>query len=118
MNKEIRTKLIRLECQLIDEASEMDTESEEFEKAMHNIERIHKMLNDDERLIVDKRLKEDDKADLKFWVEKVIVPALGVAIPTGVTMWCFTKGMKFEETGTFTSVGMRNIVSKTTPKLT
>ena len=62
------------------------------------------------RELVKEEIDEKDK-----WVDRVInvgTEVIKITIPTAVYVALFHKGLKFEETGTITSSGMRNLLNK------
>ena len=63
----------------------------------------------------DLKLKQmkDDKIDR--WVKNGLT-ALGIAVPTVVTVWGTLKSFKFEEEGTITTIMGRGFINKLLPK--
>ena len=63
----------------------------------------------------DLKLKQmkDDKIDR--WIKNGLT-ALGIAVPTAVTIWGTLKSFKFEEEGTITTIMGRGFINKLLPK--
>lgn len=67
---------------------------------------------EDERMFREQQLKEDKKDRLI----KNILTGVGIVIPAGLTIWGTLKSLKFEETGTVTTVMGRGFLNKLLPK--
>lgn len=52
---------------------------------------------------------ENEKADNRL---KNVLSALGIVVPAGLTIWGTFKSIKFEETGTITTIAGRNFFNK------
>lgn len=59
-----------------------------------------------------KQMKEDQKSR---WINYGI-SVLGIGIPAGLTIWGTLKSLKFEETGTVTTIVGRGFINKFVPK--
>ena len=68
--------------------------------------------SENEILIKDKQLKEAEK-DRKG---KFILEAVGVVLPVAAYLVCYYSGLKFEETGTFSSLWVKGLISKIKPR--
>lgn len=75
---------------------ELETDSKEFEKSL--------------------KLKEfeEDKRDRLI---KNCIGAAGIVLPLGATIWGILKSLKFEETGTVTTIMGRGLFQKLIPKI-
>ena len=66
---------------------------------------------------VEERLRErqlqDEKKDR---LVKNVLTLLGIAVPTVVTIWGTNKSLKFEETGSVTTIMGRGFINKLLPK--
>ena len=67
---------------------------------------------EDENNFRDQQLKEDKKDRLV----KNILTGLGIVLPAGLTIWGTLKSLKFEETGTVTTIMGRGFLNKLLPK--
>ena len=84
---------------LLDRAIEMQKFDADRDDRLDSQERDYKLKL--------QQMSEDRKD--RFW--KNVLTALGIAIPTGVTVWGTLKSLKFEETGTITTVAGRSFIS-------
>lgn len=83
------------------ELDKLDIEAYDREKA-----------REDENNFREQQLKEDKKDRLI----KNILTGLGIAVPAGLTVWGTLKSLKFEETGTVTTIVGRGFLNKLLPK--
>lgn len=89
---------------LLDRAIEMDKlESEREDRAE---------TRESEQALKEQQLEEDKKDRLI----KNIVSAAGVVLPILVTIWGTKVSLKFEETGSFTTIMGRGFINKLLPK--
>lgn len=78
-----------------------------------NIENEEKIAaREDERDMKLRQMEEDRKDRLV----RNVLTALGLVIPTGLTVWGTLKSLKFEETGTVTTAIGRGFINKLLPK--
>ena len=116
LHEEIQAKLEALK--------DLEVGSEEYEKAVNAITKLM-----DRAVEIDKINLEADnsafehnykmsqiKVDHKDRWIKNILSALGIAIPAGITIWGTLKSLKFEETGTVTTIMGRGFINKLLPK--
>ena len=89
---------------LLDRAIEMDRL--EFEVQEKQISR------DNEERLNEQQMKEEKKDR----VVKNILAAAGIIVPTIVTIWGTNKSLKFEETGSVTTIMGRGFINKLLPK--
>ena len=89
---------------LLDRAIEMD--KVEIEK---------KDKNEARAIELDLKLKqmEDERKDRTV---KNYLTVLGIAVPSAITIWGTIKSIKFEETGTITTIMGRGFINKLLPK--
>ena len=59
------------------------------------------------------RQLQDEKKDR---LVKNVLTLLGIAVPTVVTIWGTNKSLKFEETGSVTTIMGRGFINKLLPK--
>lgn len=127
----IDTKLeLEIEREL-DAMYDMEVGSQEHTAAVRNLKELGVLVIDMRRLDVDEHDKserrdaeerareaeernkfEDRKAEWKHRMINYILNALGIGLPLVVVVWGTKKSFKFEETGTITSQGGREIFKK------
>lgn len=88
-------------------------EGAEREKALHEVEELHKLRIDElkheeEVSQHEKELKEAKKGRIGGW----IVNGLGIIVPTGFGAILMNKGFKFETTGTYCSKTFTMLLQK------
>ena len=104
---ELLEELLKLKLQ---EVKALDPKSKEFKDAMEGISSLYKAQTESFRLNVDtdyKRIEveENKKKTIREW----LLGIAGIVIPTCLYGILWNKGMKFEETGTYSSSGMRKL---------
>ena len=98
------TKVVDGLTKLVDRAIKIEEiENEKLEKA--KTREIETSLKQDQM--------KDDRIDR---VVRNALTAAGIVIPTLVTIWGTCKSIKFEETGTFTTIMGRGFIQKLLPK--
>ena len=128
MNTKIETLLkdeIRSE---MGELSKLEVGSDAYKIAVEGITKLADRVIEMEKLELDyedKVARREDERDFKV-IEleeekkdrliKNVLTGLGIAIPTGVTIWGTIKSLKFEETGTVTTMMGRGFINKLLPK--
>ena len=65
--------------------------------------------NEKNKLELEQIAEENNRKDNKI---KNVLSALGIAIPAGLTIWGTFKSIKFEETGTITTMAGRNFINR------
>ena len=89
---------------LLDRAIEMDKiDADRLER---------EQIRNDERVTKQESAKDEKRSRL---IDKVIM-ASGIVIPAVVTVWGTNKSLKFEETGTVTTIMGRGFINKLLPK--
>lgn len=101
----------------LEKLKEMEVGTEEYKSAVDGIAKLYDKLNEAEK---NRNEREDKKASEKEdrvdrWVKNAIAIA-GITIPTVVTVWGTLKSLKFEETGTVTTIMGRGFINKLLPK--
>lgn len=101
--EEYRTTIDGL-AKLVDRAVEIDKFNAEYQEKVDARE-IENNL----------KLKQmtDERKD-RIW--KNILTGLGIGVPAGLTIWGTLKSLKFEETGTVTTMMGRGFINKLLPK--
>ena len=104
---ELLEELLKLKLQ---EAKSLDPRSKEFRDAMDGISNLYKAQTESFKLNVEsdyKRIEIEDNRK-KNWRELGLGIA-GIAIPAILYSILWHKGMQFEQTGTYSSSGMRRL---------
>lgn len=120
----IQTTLDEVVLSELESLKEMEVTSETYKSTVDNVTRLMDRKIELEKLESEKKEREDsriaettlklkqleeEKKDRFF---KNILAGLGIAVPTGLTIWGTLKSLKFEETGTVTTAAGRNFISK------
>lgn len=120
LNEEIQKKL--------EEMGELKVDSEEYKRAADGLSQLIKQSIENDRLDMEaydrEKTREDErnfreqqlKEDRKDRLIKNILTGLGIVVPAGLTIWGTLKSLKFEETGTVTTVVGRGFLNKLLPK--
>lgn len=124
MNGNVET-LLHEELQTrLEELKGMDVGSDEYKAAVDNITKLmDRGIKIDELNLEDlkrtsetnvkmSQIKEDHKD--RFW--KHILEGVGIAAPLCLTVWGTLKSLKFEETGTVTTIVGRGFLNKLLPR--
>lgn len=86
-------------------------------KLMDRAIEIEKTKNDNARRIEENEFKRQQLRDEnKDRLIRNILTGAGIAIPTIVTIWGTLKSLKFEETGTVTTIMGRGFINKLLPR--
>ena len=93
----------------LNESKHLQHGTDEHTNAVNNIETLHKMILNDEELEDNKKSKRKDR------VIKVIMDGLTLTVPLAFYSVWMNKGLKFEETGIFTSTTFKGLISKFRP---
>ena len=97
--------------------SVVDGVSKLYDKAIE-FQRIHSETDlkfDSQEFEMDMRVKQM-KNDEKDRLIRNVLTGLGIAIPAGLTVWGTIKSIKFEQTGTITTMMGRGFIQKLLPK--
>ncbi len=92
---------------------------DEYRVCVNNIETLYKLKLEEDKLKLqisqDKYEKKKDKSEAFERYAKIGVDILGVALPLIFYAHWLRVGMKFEETGTFTSATFKGLFNKFRP---
>lgn len=135
MDENIRQELAN---QILGELSNLGTMkkgSEEHKTSVDNVCKLYKLALEDvktdndydekwNRRDMDKKQSELDEAyrdkqlsdQRRIEYGKMAIQAAGIMLPLMLYAACFRKGLKFEETGTFTSATFKGLFNKIGPK--
>ena len=128
MNTKIETLLkdeIRSE---MEELNKIEVGSEQYKIAVDGITKLADRVIEMERLereFEEKELSRKDETDMKLIeleeerkdrLVKNCLTGAGIVIPTGLAIWGTLKSLKFEETGTVTTIMGRGFINKLLPK--
>lgn len=101
---DIREKLEGEVERQIDELPMMDTGSESMSRAVGDIATLCNLIIENDKNEIERDEKRVERSDQKK--DRIIRYAIevgGILAMTGFNVYVFVKGVKFEETGTFTS---------------
>ena len=110
---------------LIDRLTELDKADNQWGELAEEKERQKEELNlKREQLAHEKKVHEDEEAfkakqsveERRKMIVNVVLTGLGIIIPTAVTIWGTNRSLKFEETGTYTSLAGRLFATKSISK--
>ena len=116
LHEELKTRL--------EELKDMEVGSDEYKAAVDNITKLmDRGIKIDELNLEDlkrecetnikmSQIKEDHKD--RFW--KHILEGVGIGLPAAVAIWGTLKSLKFEETGTVTTILGRGWLNKLLPR--
>lgn len=112
----------------LDKLSDMDPEREGYKTAVDSVtkllDRAIEMKKIDDERQERKNIREEEAKsklesakteDKKYLVDKILA-ACGIIIPAVLTVWGTKKSLKFEETGTVTTIMGRGFINKLLPK--
>ena len=110
--------------QELDELKNLDMESETYKVAVDCVSKLIDKRNDMEKIDLETRkldLSQQKDKELNDYNKKdqIIRHAIsigGIIIPVFVTIWGTYKTLKFEETGTVTTIMGRGFINKLLPK--
>ena len=109
LNYEIRDEIERL--------GELEIGSEPYKATVDGVTKLFDRAIELEKSDVERkeRLKQAKEDRVDRWVKNAISVA-GIIIPISVTIWGTLKTLKFEETGTVTTIMGRGFINKLLPK--
>ena len=135
MDENIREALANEILSELTGLSELKAGGEEHKTAIDNVTKLYRLALDDvkiendydekwNRRDMDKKQSELDESyrEKQLSDQRVIeyakigVQAAGIMLPLMLYAACFRKGLKFEETGTFTSATFKGLFNKIGPK--
>lgn len=98
---------------LFERLSQLDEESDEYRTILGSIQKLTelklKVESKDEELFIK---TERDRLENRRQYIKLGIEAAGVVLPLVFYGVWMSKGLKFEETGTFTSTTFKNLINK------
>lgn len=109
LHDEIEQKLEKLKT--------MEVGSEEYRNAVEGLTKLLDRAIELDKHNVEHQEKLDAREDEnKDRLIRNILSGLGIAIPAGLTIWGTLKTLKFEETGTVTTLVGRGFINKLLPR--
>ena len=120
LNEEIQKK--------IEDMGGLEVGSEEYKLASDGVSKLMEKAIELDKLALEaddrEKTRENEryfkeqqlKADKKDRLFKNILTGIGIAVPAGLTIWGTLKSLKFEETGTVTTIMGRGFLNKILPK--
>lgn len=115
MNEQISKKLDDVIEKEIDDISKM-TDSDKKTKAIDNLVKLHNLSIDEDKLSMDSSDKETRiKENKKDRYIKLGIEAAGLILPLAFYGIWYCKGLRFEETGTYTSTTFKNLFNHFKP---
>lgn len=78
---------------------------------MEHEERLNKQIMDEELKLKEMEMERKDRR------VKNTLTAIGIAVPTAVTIWGVCASFKFEEEGTITTMMGRGLINRLLPKM-
>ena len=116
MNTEIKNLLTEELKRKFSNLKTLDPGSAELSYEISDLEKLYKLYIEDvktEAECFDKT--EQRKASVKDRCIKLGVDLAGIVIPTGFYAFWMKRGLKFEETGTFTSTTFKGLINRFRP---
>lgn len=109
LHDEIKTRLEQLK--------QMEVGSDEYRNAVDSLIKLMDRAIELDKHNVEHQEKLDARDDEnKERLIRNILNGLGIAIPAGLTIWGTLKSLKFEETGTVTTIVGRGFINKLLPR--
>lgn len=111
-----------------EELGKLEVGTDKYKAAVDGLTKLCDRAIELEKLKTDAELKQDQqnvdaelraeqlKDERKDRVVKNCLTGAGIVIPTAVTIWGTLKSIKFEETGTITTIMGRGFIQKLLPK--
>lgn len=113
MNKLLHGEIARE----LEKLKEMEVGSDQYEATVNGITKLWDRALEHEKTVIDEEIKlkqlEEDKRDHLI---KNILAGAGIVIPVATTVWGTIKSIKFEETGTITTIMGRGFIQNLLPK--
>ena len=131
MKKEIKDKLDSEISSELDKLASMDLGTDEYKNAVESLSKLIDKQNEIDKIDLEKakqqlseyvetkkieKQKELDEYNKKDQLIKNIISIGSIVIPVFVTVWGTYKTLKFEETGTVTTIMGRGFINKLLPK--
>ena len=109
MDKLLHGEIVR-ELEML---KEMEVGSDKYEATVNGVTKLWDRALEHEKVIIDEEVKlkqlDEDKKD--HWIKNGI-SALGIVVSTGLTIWGTKVCLKFEETGSITTMPGRSFINK------
>lgn len=111
-----------------DELGKLEVGTDKYRAAVDGLTKLCDRAIELEKLKTETELKQDQqnvdaelraeqlKDERKDRVVKNCLTGVGIVVPTAVTIWGTLKSIKFEETGTITTIMGRGFIQKLLPK--
>lgn len=131
MTKEIKDKLSREISSELDKLASMGLGTDQYKNTVESISKLIDKQNDIDKIDLERekqqlsnyvettkfeKQKELDEYNKKDQLIKNIISIGSIIIPVFVTVWGTYKTLKFEETGTVTTIMGRGFINKLIPK--
>lgn len=112
----------------LSELGKIQLGTEQYETTVNGVTKLLDRVIEMDKIDSDRRMKIDEREldhqlklqqmaeEEKDRKRKNFLTAAGIVVPTGVTIWGVLKSLKFEETGTVTTIVGRGLISKLLPK--
>lgn len=120
MQDEIQGKLSEEIEKCIEDLTNLQLGSDEYDKAVKNLATLHELKMDEIKITNDSKIREremtlkslESNERLKDRYIRLGVDVAGIVLPLVFYASWMRKGFKFEETGTFTSTTFRGLFQK------
>lgn len=108
----------------LEEISKLEVGSDQHRTAVDSVTRLWDRMNESEKLEIEKKERAENREielDLKLQqmeeerkkrIIQNFIDVGGIVTTVGLTVWGTLKSLKFEETGTVTTMAGRNFISK------
>lgn len=114
---EIETLLHQEIAKELRDLSKLDAGTEEHKATVDGVTKLMDRAIEMDKLGHEREEKEAQvKRDERNRLIQCILTGAGIILPLGVTIWGTIKSLKFEETGTYTTMVGRGFVNKLLPK--
>lgn len=102
---------------MLEELGNWKEESEEYKEKVDQIAKLMDRVIELKKIQTDTNVKVSQmREDRKDRLIKDAISIAGIVIPTLVTIWGTVKSIKFEQTGTITTIVGRGFINKLLPK--
>lgn len=116
MIEPIKQKLDEEILRELENLSSMDQGTKEHTDAVDSLAKLCKMRNEDDRLNIELNEKKEDRNDKKEdRIVKIGIASAELVLPLMFYAVWMRRGLKFEESGTFTSQTFRGLISRFKP---
>lgn len=116
MIEPIKQKLDEEILRELENLSSMDQGTQEHTDAVDSLTKLYKMRNEDDRLTIELNEKKEDRNDKKEdRIVKIGIASAEIVLPLMFYAVWMRRGLKFEESGTFTSQTFRGLISRFKP---